>query len=219
MSVDIGVSVREVEGVFLAVLDDGRVNAFSAEKFSFLEELLGAAVEASKPLVVAGRPGYFSAGLDLGVIRGGDPDQIQALGDAGDSLFLAMRTAPVPVVAACTGHALAGGSVILMCCDLRLGLAGDYGIGLIEVSAGVPLPRSIFDLAERRLARQYLLRATVLGERWSPSRAVDVGFLDRTVAEDPIGCAIQEARTLSALPAEAYRQTKINFQMSGRADI
>ena len=77
-------------------LDDGKVNAMSLPFF----EALGAALdraEREKPgaVVITGRPGYFSAGLDLKLMPTLVPDALQRMliarnrvGRPGQSLVL-----------------------------------------------------------------------------------------------------------------------------------
>ena len=65
---------------------------------------------------------------------------------------------PLPVVAGCTGHALAMGALLLLGADLRLGAAGDFKIGLNETAIGMVLPDFAIQLVEERLSRRHRLR-------------------------------------------------------------
>jgi enoyl-CoA hydratase/carnithine racemase len=82
-------------------------------------------------------------------------------------------------------------------------------IGLNETSIGMPLPLFALALAEDRLARTELSRATLGAEIYDPAGAVGAGYLDRVVPADAVaGEAIAEARRLAAYSTSAYAQTK-----------
>lgn len=158
--------------------------------------------------MLVGRPGCFSAGLDLAVVRSGDADLLAELMADALSLFEQLRDLTVPLVAACTGHALAGGALMLLCADRRIGLRGPHHIGLTEVSVGIALPTFGSTMAARRLDRRFLHRAAVLGERFEPEAAVAAGFLDE-LADDPLAESLRVAATLESLGrSDAYVETK-----------
>src|SRR5439155_21901126 len=121
-----------------------------------------------------------------------------------------MLRLPVPIVAACTGHALAGGALLLLCCDYRIGLRGDYRIGMPEVSIGVPIPDFGTRMAQLRLNRTRYVRAILLGETTGPDEAVQVGFLDEATdtPDGLLAAAVARAEVLARLPREAYATAK-----------
>ena len=80
-------------------------------------------------LVLHGRPGKFSAGFDLSVMTAGDIGAISALVSDGGALVRTLYGSSIPVVAACTGHALAAGALVLLGCDVRVGADVDCKIG------------------------------------------------------------------------------------------
>ena len=54
-------------------------------------------------------------------------------------LFIDWYSFPRPVVAAVNGHAVAGGAILALCADRRIG-AADATYGLTELRVGVPYP-------------------------------------------------------------------------------
>ena len=90
-------------------------------------------------MLLAGRPGRFSAGFDLSTMKAG-PDAARSMVSAGAELLLRLYESPLPIVMACSGHALAMGAVLLLGSDFRIGAAGDFKIGLNEVSIRMTLP-------------------------------------------------------------------------------
>jgi enoyl-CoA hydratase len=128
---------------------------------------------------------------------------------AGAELLLQIVESKLPVVAACSGHALAMGALLLLAADARVGASGAFRIGLNEVAIGLPLPLFAVELARERLSRRALGRATTLAELCDPEGAVATGFLDRVVAPERLEAeALALAESLAALPAAAYRVTK-----------
>lgn len=189
-------------------LDDGKANALSPAVLDALGEGLERAEKEARAVLLVGRPGRFSAGFDLGVLRR-DRSSAEALVRAGMELGLRLRESPLPIVAACTGHALAMGAVLLMASDLRIGARGAWKIGLNETAIGLTLPRSAIEIVRERLSKRHFERAVVHAEIYAPEEAVDAGFLDRCVDADAVEpAALEQAAVLSALPHPAFRDNK-----------
>lgn len=202
------VTLDTTGAVVSAGLDDGKVNALTFDVLARLQEAVATAGEARKPLVIAGRPGQFCAGFDLSVMRGGDWDRTVALTTEGGRLFKAILEAPVPVVVACTGHALAAGALLLLSADHRVGPHGAFKIGLNEVRIGMSLPPFAVALARERLEQRSLTSATMLAEIAAPDRAVELGYLDG-LADDPVAAATRIAERLADdLVPDAFAATK-----------
>ena len=94
-------------------LDDGKVNAMALPFF----EGLGAAFDraekdGARALVIAGRPGFFSAGLNLKLLPTLPPDELRKSMLTFPRIMLRAYTLPIPTVAAVTGHAVAGGALL-----------------------------------------------------------------------------------------------------------
>ena len=93
-----------------------------------------------KALVLTGSGSAFSAGLDLKTVPTYGPDQRRALVLSINRMVRRLYGFPRPVVAAINGHAMAGGLVLALACDLRIAAAGPSKIALSEVSVGIPFP-------------------------------------------------------------------------------
>ncbi len=200
------------DGVALMHLDDGKANALSHHVLELLHGGLDQAQADADAVVIIGRPGRFSAGFDLAVMSAGDKP-MQDLVLAGAEWLLRLYAHPQPTVAACTGHALAGGALALLACDTRFGAEGDFKIGLNEVGIGLPLPTFAVEMARDRLATDHLVRATIQGEIYDPAGAVAAGYLDQHLpADDVIATATVEARRLSAMSRGAVAATKARLR-------
>ncbi len=198
------------EHVAIVRFDDGKANALGHEAIDAFHRALDEAEEAASAVAIIGRPGRFSAGFDLNEMKQG-PEASQALVRRGAELLLRLYGFPMPVVAGCTGHALAAGALILLSCDERIGIDGDTKIGLPEVAIGMPLPRFGTELARDRLTNRQFTRAALLATSYSPVEAVEAGFLDEIVADDLEETVIGRASELgSRLSKAGFRITRQN---------
>jgi enoyl-CoA hydratase len=189
-------------------MDDGKANALSQAMLAELGEALTRAESEAAAVVIAGRPGRFCAGFDLKIMMSG-PAAATALVRSGAELLMRLYGSPLPIVAACTGHAMAGGALVLLSADHRVGAAGPFRIGLNEVAIGIPVPILAMELARDRLARNELCVATLESRIYEAGDAARVGFLDEVVAEeDLLGRATQVATELGTRSRVAFSGTK-----------
>jgi len=196
------------DGVAVITMDDGKANALSPARIVELNAALDRAGAEAQAVLLAGRPGRFSAGFDLKVMTGG-ADGLRELVTAGANLALRLYAFPRPVVAACTGHALAAGAVLLCAADLRIGASGDFKIGLNEVSIQLPLPIFALELARDRLSKRWFTQAVTQARIFDPPGARDAGYLDLLATpETLLAAAFDHAARLATLPAPAFELTK-----------
>ena len=201
------VTTEDADGVLVVTIDDGKANALTVPVIDGIRSAIAEASGRGRPLVITGRDGCFSGGFDLAVMNSGQKHLAAALFAEGTRLYRDVIEAPVPVVASCTGHALAGGAMLLLCADHRIGRTGPYRVGLNEVAIGMALPPIGAAIAIHRLERRFLTRATMFAEIGSPERAEAMGFLDE-VADDPLPTACSLAASLAELPKGAFATTK-----------
>jgi len=189
-------------------LDDGKANAFGPDTIDGLRGALEQAKKEAGAVLLVGRPGRFSAGFDLNVMRSG-ADTSRKMLTAGAEMLLDIYGHPQPTVAACTGHALALGALVLLSCDTRIGAEGEFKIGLNETSIGMGLPIFGTEIARDRLSKRHLQRSVIQAEIYTPATSVDAGFLDRVCADaDLLSEAQAEAARLAELPGTAYADAK-----------
>jgi len=145
------------------------------------------------------------------VMRSGAQAAGRLVTDGGE-LITRMFGGPVPVVIACTGHAIAAGALLLLGADARVGARGEFRIGLIETQIGMVLPRWAVELAQERLSRRHLQHATVGARVYDPDGAADAGFLDTVVPPEALEDAARtEAARWAELPRGAYHgQVRMN---------
>jgi enoyl-CoA hydratase len=192
------VSLAQDSSVAVIGLDDGKANAITLDVLAGIDGGLAKAREnGASAVLLTGRPGRFSAGFDLSVMTAGE-QQMRELVTNGAELLMRIFTYPMPVICACTGHALAMGSLLLLAADVRVGAAGDFKIGLNEVAIGMGLPVFAIELARYRLTSTGF-NAALLGEVFGPDDAARAGYLDRVVPADAV---IEEASATAHRLAE-----------------
>lgn len=196
--------------VLVVTMDDGKVNALSRATIAELRAAIAEAEasDAIGAMLLVGGVKAFCAGFDLGVMRGDDTAAMAELVADGGDLVADLYGASVPVVAACTGHALAAGALMLLGCDLRLGVDTPCKIGLNEVAIGMVLPEWAFAIAQERLSPRHLARSIALATVTGPDVACDSGYLDETVPADSlVATALERAAELAELHPKAYGLT------------
>ena len=176
-----------------------------------LNSALDKAEAEAKPVILLGREKRFCAGFDLKAMAAG-PDAVNALVTAGANLMTRLYGFKLPIIAACTGHALAAGGLLLLASDYRIGALGDFRIGLNEVAIGMTTPLFLLDFARDRIPTPLLHQATVQARLFSPDEAVYAGYLDEAVpAETMLETALSVAERLGDLPQPAYAASKLKL--------
>lgn len=199
--------------------DDGKANVVSHQ---FADELcsgLDRAETEANAVIITGRPDRFSGGFDLDEFKKG-ADAAQELLQHGTEMFLRLYRHPQPVIAACTGHAIAAGAFLLLSCDTRIGTKGDFKLGLNETAIGSAFPVFGHELAKSRLSKRHLLAALVQARLYDPAAAIDAGFLDEIVDADQLEArALTIARQLSSLPTKTYAKNKLDLRAASISAI
>lgn len=200
------------DGVALVTMDDGKVNALSEAMLGEIDAALERARSDQLPVVLAGRPGLFCGGFDLKVMQQGR-DAAVAMLRAGFGLSAKMLSFPLPVVVACTGHAIAMGVFLVLSGDYRIGARGSFKVVANEVAIGLTMPYAAIEICRHRLASSYVQRVVNNAETFTPDGAVEAGFLDRVEEPDAVvPAALEMAAALGALDRGAHAATKLRVR-------
>jgi len=208
------------DGIARIRLDDGKANAMSGPWFEELGASLDRAeADGAKALVVAGRAGFFSGGLDLKLLPSLPPDGLRALSETFARTMLRVHGFPLPTVAAVTGHAIAGGAVLAFACDLRVATAGPFKLQLNEVAIGIPMPAWMAFIAESAIPSRWRTEALLHARVFTPDEAADHGIVDGAAAspDEAERLALEAARRLALLPRAAYAESKRRLRAEGAA--
>jgi enoyl-CoA hydratase len=198
-------------------LDDGKVNALSLGMIGEIGAALDRAEKDGAAVVLLGRPGVFSAGFDLATIRSGGVDAPRML-IGGFELAARMYAFSHPIVAACTGHALAMGAFLLLASDYRVGAEGAFRIAANEVSIGLTMPYFAIEICRARLTPACFQRAMLHSEIFAPHAAREAGFIDQVAAPAELEeQARVAAARIAALPRATYTATKLRVREAALA--
>ena len=195
-------------------LNDGKANALGSAMIEAIHQSLDRAEQDAKVVVFTGIPGRFSAGFNLRELDPGfSGPGLPPLVENGGRLLLRIFSYPKPVIAACSGHAIAAGALMLLASDTRIGTDGDFKIGLNETAIGMALPVFGLELAKARLASHHQTAGALQSRIYNPQSAVEAGFLDQVVPTDALmDSALEVARTLAQLPESAYAANKLGMR-------
>ena len=186
------------------------VNALNLELLQALRKAIDDSVRDDvRGIVLSGAPGLFSAGVDVPALLQRDRAGVREYWREFFALCGTLARAPIPLVAAITGHSPAGGAVLALFCDYRVMAEGPYRIGLNEVQVGLIVPESI-QLALRRVVGTYRAeRLLVAGAMIEAGEALACGFVDELTGVDQVSTrALHWLGELLALPSHAMLATR-----------
>lgn len=195
--------------IAIITMDDGKANAINPTMLDALYRCLDEAEEKAKAIVLAGRENRFSGGFDLKLMMSLPGDEVASLVKRGGHFAMRLYSSPLPIVAACTGHAVAMGCFILLSSDVRIGASGPFKIGANETAINMVLPVFALELLKARIATSHLTNAAINAHLFDPDGAQTAGYLDQvTDADTVLATAIEEATALSALTGPTYHSNK-----------
>jgi Delta3-Delta2-enoyl-CoA isomerase len=195
-------------------LDDGKVNAMSMVFFDGLNAALDRA-EQEKPgaVVIAGRAGMFSAGLNLKLLPTLPPEELHRTMLAFGRTMLRVFMFPIPTVAAVTGHAIAGGAMLSFACDKRFVADGPFRLHLNETQIGLVLPTWAITLAQSAVPSRWHTEAILHARPYAPAEALERGIIDGVSPPDRVlDDARAAAAPLAALSQPAYAGSKLRHR-------
>jgi enoyl-CoA hydratase len=203
------VTVEDREGIALVRIDRPPANAMDLELLedgaSVLEEL---GADPPGAIVLTGREGFFSAGVDLKLAptldAQGQRDMVAGINRA----FASWYSFPRPVVCAVNGHAIAGGLILALCGDHRIGTT-EGKLGLTELRAGVPYPAVAMAVVRAELSKAAARRLVLGSELIGMEEALELQLLDELApADEIVERAVARARQMAAAPPETYATVK-----------
>ncbi len=203
-------AMERIGEVALVRMRGGKANAMSRP---FLEQL-GAAVDElaggdARAVVLTGYENFFSGGLALPEIIDFDREEARRFIDLFGQVMGKVLRLDRPVVAAVNGHAIAGGCVLALQCDVRLMAAGGGKIGLNEVQLGIGLPASVIEPLRLRVPASSMMPIALEGRLLGAEEAAALGLVDRVAAAgELVDAAVARAAELAKAPRRAYAQVK-----------
>ena len=190
-------------------LDRPPVNAINPELVSSLSQALDSFKSDDKinGVVLQGRDGIFSAGLDITHLFPKGREYIDSFWKDFSTLLVNMFSFPKPLYSSIGGHCPAGGTVMVIMSDYRIMSKGKYVIGLNEVDVGLTVPYGIGMVFQyvvgMRNAEELLLKAKLV----SPDEALRVGLVDELCDPETLLDTTLE-RIAAASDLHSAQQTK-----------
>lgn len=192
-------------------MDDGKANAMD---FNYFEEMNSALAEIesseSQVLIIKGRQGFFSGGLDVKLMSTLAPHDIDKLAEIFARTILRVFLYPMPTIAVCTGHAIAGGGILAFACDRRYVINGNYRIQMNETVIGIPLPSWMLLIGQSAIPPGLRAEALLHAKAYTPKEAHDAGIFHGLIdnGEDIDAFLNNEVNALMSLNMNAYSATK-----------
>jgi len=197
-------------GVLVVTLDRPPANALDESLLLGIEEACDRAESDGqvRALVLTGAGDFFCGGFDLGSARR-DEAATRHLGELYREAHLRLLELPKPTVAFVRGHATAGGLVLVLACDYRLGVVGDWKLGLNEVAIGASFPRVAMEIVRLRLPHARASELVLGASIYPSSEALRLGVVDEMLpTETAEATVLRRAARLGAFPAQSFAHAK-----------
>lgn len=202
--------IERAGDVAIVSLDDGKANALLVPEFQSLEQVLDeVAASSALSVVLTGRAGFFSAGLNVKALGAMSVDEKKAVVAAMGNAVLKLFLFPKPVVAAVSGHALGGGAMLALASDARIFADGSFRFGLNEVPIGLFVPSYAIELARSCISASRLTDLVAHGRVLSPMEALSMHVAEAVHSPEALrSAALMRARDLVKLSGQGYAITK-----------
>lgn len=210
MTGDALVRIEQHEDVCLVRLTrEAKLNALSEELCGqLLTALASDAVSEAAVVVIAGSGRAFSAGADLSEFRDPSPADTLRYYRGPGRIWEALPALPQPSIAAISGYAIGGGLELALSADLRV-CDSTASFGFPEVSLGILPSAGGLTRLTRLIGVARAKELILLGERFGPDRALELGIVNRVVDEGQAEqAALEWARTLAQQPRTALEVTR-----------
>ena len=193
------------------IMDDGKANAMDFDYFEEMNKAL-AEVESSgsKAVILKGRQGFFSGGLDVKLIATLASNDIDRLAETFARTMLRVFLYPIPIIAVCTGHAIAGGAMLAFACDRRYVIEGNYRIQMNEHAIGIPLPSWMLLIGKSAIPVGFQTETFLHAKAYTPKEACDAGIFHSLIdsGADIDASLNSEVNAVMSLHMNAYSITK-----------
>ena len=217
-----GIRIENIDNIAVLQMDRPPANAIDLALAGEFENALATIEESSDigALIITAAGSCFSAGLDLKALPTYDAEQQRAMVMQVNGLFGRLYGLPLPTIAAVNGHAIAGGVILTLACDYRIGAEEDYKLGLAEARVGVVYPVAAMTIVRSELAPSTARKMVLTARNYNPQEALKMGVLDELQPSDRLLMrALEVATEMAALPRSSYRRIKRGLRAQALASI
>jgi enoyl-CoA hydratase len=183
-------------------------------------QLVAFAASDARALVLTGTGSIFSAGVDLVRLCDEGVPYVREFLPALDAVLERLWSLEKPVVAAVNGHAIAGGAILALACDLRVLARGTARFGAPELVVGVPFPQLALEIVRAAVAPACLEEVVTLGRLFDPESCLAKGLVHELCEPAAVaGRALALAGELAAVPGRTMSLHKRLSRAPARARL
>ncbi len=143
--------------------------------------------DAVQGVILTGRTGVFSAGLDLIELYDYDEAKMREFFIAFGMMYIELARFSKPFICAITGHSPAGGTVIAITADYRIMAEGEkFGIGLNEVAVNVQISTNLIEAYSFWLGKSLAYRYILEGKLLNTKEAAQANLVDEVVPMEEV---------------------------------
>lgn len=204
------IRIHEMRGLHRIILDDG-ANALDLPLMAAVRDAIADLKRSGSPplMLASSHPTVFCPGWDLKLLANADREQVRATLELFNELILEVFSYPGPTAAAITGHAVAGGCLLALACDLRVMASGRARLGFAELNLGVPVPAPSLLMVRARVGPMAIDEAVLRGEGCAAERARELGLVHRAEPVERVVVTLdRELSRIASKPTRAYAATK-----------
>ncbi|KNC85772.1 hypothetical protein SARC_02076 [Sphaeroforma arctica JP610] len=207
---------RSGKGTTVLTMCRGPVNSLNMELLQDIDNAIKAAEKDSetKALVITSHsPKVFCAGIDLSEMYRPNPERLPKFWKSLQQMWLTLYGTRLPVIAAITGSAPAGGCLIAMGADYRIMSEGKTTIGLNEAEIGITLPDFFLQPMISLVGPRQTELLTTLGILLDTKEALKIGLIDEVVANDQVlPRALEQSVAFGDVIDSARADTKLQIR-------
>lgn len=217
------VRAEHKDGIAILKLNKGVINALDLQ---FVDELGDSVCRARDDsdvygIVLTGSNNkFFSMGFDIPQLLGFTRKNLEVFYRTFNRVCMDLYTLSKPTVAAITGHAVAGGCILALCCDYRFIAEGKRLMGLNEIRLGLPVPYPGECILKQVVGERYAREIMYTGEFYRPEKSFRLGLVDRVLpVKKVLSMSINKAESIGVLSHEAFGMIKHNRVETVEAQI
>ena len=198
------ISVERQDQVAILKLSRDVSNALNLELMTKLAEALEEVrrdPEVRGMVLASANDKIFSLGFDIPWLYECNREEVGRFFRFFNRTCLELYTVPKPAIAAITGHAIAGGSILALCCDYRHIAEGRKLMGLNEIKLGVPVPYLPDCIARQLLGVNKAREVLETGDFHAAEDLLRMGMVDRVLPlQSVLPKSVEKAKQLGSTP-------------------
>lgn len=195
-------------GVTILKLNRGVTNPINLKLIIELSKLLKNLKEdksVKSVVLTSNNNKFFSIGFDIPELFDSSFDDVKDFYHNFNQMSLLIYSYPKPIIAVMPGHAIAGGTIIALCCRYRYIAEGKKLMGLNEILLGIPIPYPAIYILNQIVNERIAKEMIDTGDFYPASSLLDMGLVDEVLPiEELLPKAVEKTRTLGNFPQKAY---------------